>query len=67
VSAVARGGQTLVSRAVIRAIGEELPADVSFVDVGTHRLRGLPELETLFQVTVADLPRDFPRPDLEPD
>jgi class 3 adenylate cyclase len=66
VSAAAHGGQILVSRAVTRAIGEELPADVSFVDVGTHRLRGLPDLETLYQVTVADLPRQFPPPVVPP-
>jgi class 3 adenylate cyclase len=66
VSSAAQGGQTLVTRAVIRAIGAELPAEVSFADVGTHRLRGLPELETLFQVTVADLPRQFPPMALEP-
>jgi class 3 adenylate cyclase len=62
VSAAAHGGQILVSTAVIRAMGEELPTDVTFVDTGSHRLRGLPEPETLFQLTVADLPDRFPPP-----
>lgn len=60
ISAAAQGGQILVSRAALRAIGEELPTDISFVDLGTHRLRGLPEPETLFQLVVADLPGAFP-------
>jgi class 3 adenylate cyclase len=67
VSAAAHGGQILVSRAVIRAIGEELPVGATFVDLGVHRLRGLPEPETLFEVTVADLPRHYPPPAQEPD
>jgi class 3 adenylate cyclase len=62
VSSAAYGGQVLVSGAVVRAIGDELAADVSVVDLGTHRLRGLPEPETLFQVVVADLPSSFPPP-----
>jgi class 3 adenylate cyclase len=62
VSAAAHGGQTLVTRAVVRAIGDKMPVDVSFLDLGTHRLRGLPEPETLFQLVVADLRSDFPPP-----
>jgi class 3 adenylate cyclase len=62
VSAAAQGGQILVSRAAIRAIGEGVPLGVTFVDLGVHRLRGLPEPETLYQVSVSDLPRRFPPP-----
>lgn len=62
VNSAAHGGQILVTRAVIRAIGEELPPGVAFLDLGIHRLRGLPEPEALFQVTVADLPSRFPPP-----
>jgi class 3 adenylate cyclase len=66
VSSAAHGGQILVTRAVVRTVGEEIPANVSFVDLGTHRLRGLPEPETLFQLTVADLPDRFPPPVVDP-
>jgi class 3 adenylate cyclase len=62
VSSAAHGGQVLVSRAVVRAIGEELPPGMSFVDLGVHRLRGLPEPETLYQLSVPDLPMRFPPP-----
>jgi class 3 adenylate cyclase len=55
VSALAQGGQILVSRAALRAMGEGLPMGVTFQDLGIHRLRGLPEPETLFQLLVEDL------------
>jgi len=60
VAAVGHGGQIVLSRATMRAIGEEAIPDVSFMELGTHRLRGLPEPETLFQLVVADLPAQFP-------
>jgi class 3 adenylate cyclase len=60
VSAAAHGGQILVSRAALRAMGEEPPTGVTFRDLGIYRLRGLPEPETLFQLVVADLPGRFP-------
>jgi class 3 adenylate cyclase len=60
VAALAHGGQIVLSRAAMRALGEELIPEVSFVELGTHRLRGLPEPETLFQLVVADLPGEFP-------
>jgi class 3 adenylate cyclase len=60
VASAAHGGQIVLSRAAIRALGDQAIADVSFVDLGTHRLRGLPDAETLFQLVVADLPREFP-------
>jgi class 3 adenylate cyclase len=60
VASVAHGGQIVLSRAAIRALGDQPIAEVSFVELGTHRLRGLPEAETLFQLVVADLPHQFP-------
>jgi class 3 adenylate cyclase len=60
ITSVAHGGQIVLSRAAIRALGEEPVAEVTFVELGTHRLRGMPEAETIFQLQVADLPRDFP-------
>lgn len=60
VASVGHGGQIVLSRAAIRALGDEQIADVSFIELGTHRLRGIPDPETLFQLVVADLPRQFP-------
>jgi len=62
VSAAAHGGQILLSGAAARAVGESLIETLSFVELGTFRLRGLPEHETLYQVTVGDLPARFPPP-----
>ena len=57
---LAHGGQIVLSRAAIRALGDEAIPEVSFVELGTYRLRGLPEAETLFQLQVADLQLEFP-------
>jgi class 3 adenylate cyclase len=62
VSAAAHGGQILLSGAASRAVGEALAEMLRFVELGTFRLRGLPEDETLYQVFVSDLPADFPPP-----
>jgi class 3 adenylate cyclase len=66
VSALAQGGQIIVSRAAMRAMGEEFPTGVTFRDLGIHRLRGLPEPESLFQLVVPDLPGRFPPPVVGP-
>lgn len=50
ICSIADGGQVVVSRAAHGAIGEEAPVDVRFSDLGTHRLKGLPEPEPLFLV-----------------
>jgi class 3 adenylate cyclase len=62
VSAAAHGGQILVSGAATRLVGHELAAELRLVELGTYRLRGLPEEEALYQLTVADLPARFPPP-----
>jgi class 3 adenylate cyclase len=62
VSAAAHGGQILLSDAAVRAVGGVFGGALSFVELGTFRLRGLPEHETLYQVTVGDLPARFPPP-----
>jgi len=56
----AHGGQIVLSDAALRALGGPLPAELSLLDLGLHRLDGLPEPEALFQVAAADLPADFP-------
>ncbi|HEY8179940.1 MAG TPA: adenylate/guanylate cyclase domain-containing protein, partial [Candidatus Limnocylindria bacterium] len=62
VSAAAHGGQILVTDAAARAIGQSLAKTLRFVELGTFHLRGLPEQETLYQVSVGDLPARFPPP-----
>jgi len=60
VAACAHGGQIVVSEATYRiAIAQPL-AGTSFADLGTHRLKDLPEPERLYQATGAGLRRDFP-------
>jgi predicted ATPase/class 3 adenylate cyclase len=54
------GGQTLLTLAVAELVRERLPAGVTLRDLGRHRLKGLTQLEHLFQVVAPDLPADFP-------
>jgi class 3 adenylate cyclase len=60
VAAAGHGGQIILSRAAMRALGEVTLPEVRVVELGSYRLKGLPEPETLFQLQVADLPSDFP-------
>lgn len=56
ISALAHGGQTLISRAALPA---ELPPEIVVADLGEHHLRGL-GAHHLFQLSAADLPTAFP-------
>jgi class 3 adenylate cyclase len=47
---LAGGGEILSSGTTIAAIGEELPASVTLEDRGPHRLRGVREMVTLFEI-----------------
>ena len=60
ISAAGHGGQILASHAVVRALDGPMPDEISFIELGQHRLQGLPDAETLFQVRVPDLPARFP-------
>lgn len=62
ICAAAHGGQTIVSAATRASIGTAAPAGVRFRDLGRHRLPGLPDAETLFQVQAPGLRASFPRP-----
>ncbi len=53
---IANGGQTLLSRAVHDLVVEQLPAGVTLVDKGTHRLRDLGRPEHVFELSHPDLP-----------
>ena len=60
ICAAAHGGQILLSAAARDAVGKPRPAGVRFRTLGSHRLRGLREAHTLYQVQAPDLKGHFP-------
>jgi predicted ATPase/class 3 adenylate cyclase len=60
VMSTAHGGQVLLSNPTAELVRGELPADVTLRDMGEHRLKGLMNLEHLWQLAVPDLIADFP-------
>ncbi len=60
VMSVAYGGQILLSNASAGLLRGELSGGITLRDMKEHRLKGLPDLEHLWQVVVPDLPQDFP-------
>lgn len=54
------GGQILLSQAAYELTRDQLPAGVSLVDLGEHRLKDLGRPERVFQAIARDLPTDFP-------
>ena len=59
ISALARGGQILISRQVLTSLGEDRPRELTFLDLGEQHLRGL-GAHGLFQVSAPDLPGEVP-------
>jgi predicted ATPase/class 3 adenylate cyclase/DNA-binding CsgD family transcriptional regulator len=57
---LAHGGQTVLSGATELIVVDQLPADVSLTDLGTHPLRDLPRPERVVQLCHPDLRNDFP-------
>ena len=60
VMSAANGGQILVSRVVATLVADRLPQDISLLDLGQVRLRGLAQPEQVCQVVHPSLPRQFP-------
>lgn len=60
VMSAAHGGQILISQAVADLTQGALPPGMTLRDMGQHRLKGLRQLEHLYQVVLEDLPQDFP-------
>src|SRR5512143_793412 len=60
VMATAHGGQVLLSNATAELLHGQLPDGVSLRDMQTHRLKGLPQPEHLWQLVAADITQDFP-------
>jgi class 3 adenylate cyclase len=58
----ARGGQILVSNATAGIIEDAELTDVELLDLGEHRLKGLPWSQRLFQLSVLTLPSKFDPP-----
>ena len=56
IRAAARGGQILLSRATHDLVVDRLPAGVTLLDCGTHRLRDLGRPEQIFALLHPDLP-----------
>jgi DNA-binding SARP family transcriptional activator/streptogramin lyase len=58
ISGAAHGGQTLVSSATRDLVGAALE-NVTFEDLGEHRLKDLEQPQRIFQVAAPGLPSDF--------
>jgi class 3 adenylate cyclase len=58
--AAAHGGQTVATRVTVDLAADNLPAELSFIGLGSHRLRGLPGREEVFQLCGPGLKRVFP-------
>ena len=56
------GGQILLSSATYALLADDVLPDITFQDLGEHRLKDLERPERLYQLTVPDLPRVFPPP-----
>lgn len=56
---VGHGGQVLLTRAVADLAGDGLPPGIAFRDLGERRLKDLPGLERIYQLTAVDLPESF--------
>ena len=54
------GGQILVSEATEGLVQRSLPEGAELRDLGSHRLKDLPQPERLFQLSVEGLPDEFP-------
>ena len=57
---VGHGGQILLSSVTRDLAHSDLPAGVSLLDLGSHRLKDLTEPEQVWQLTIAGLPTEFP-------
>ena len=54
------GGQTVLSGATEPLVVDQLPADVTLTDLGSHPLRDLPRPERVMQLCHPDLHNEFP-------
>jgi class 3 adenylate cyclase len=59
-TAIAHGGQVVCSQVTADLVRDSLPAEVTLVDLGEHRLRDLAEPMQVFQVVHPELRAKFP-------
>ncbi|MEO5885427.1 MAG: hypothetical protein ABIQ58_07940, partial [Candidatus Limnocylindrales bacterium] len=62
VAAAAHGGQILLSEATRALVADGLPDGVAVRDLGPFLLKDVPRPERLYQLTIVDMPSDFPPP-----
>ena len=60
VMSVAHGGQVLLSNASTQLVHHELSKGVTLRDLKEHRLKGLPDVERIWQLVAPGLQLDFP-------
>ena len=60
ICAAGHGGQVLLSRATYSILADDVLPDITFHDLGEHRLKDLDHAERIYQLAVPDLPRHFP-------
>src|SRR5207244_9776739 len=60
IMSVGHGGQVLLSQTTHELVKQNLPEEVSLRDLGEHRLKDLQRPAHLYQLSIADLPADFP-------
>src|SRR2546430_8579397 len=56
----AHGGQILISAATKILTGNRVPGEITFRDLGKHRLKDLEHPEHIFQLVISGLRSDFP-------
>ncbi|MGH2385720.1 MAG: adenylate/guanylate cyclase domain-containing protein, partial [Candidatus Limnocylindria bacterium] len=60
IAAAGHGGQVLLSDATRALVAQRLPASVTIRDLGSHRLKDLPEPERIWQLEIDGLANEFP-------
>ena len=60
ICAAGHGGQVLLSGATYAILADDVLPDITFQDLGQHRLKDLDHAERIYQLLVPDLPRHFP-------
>ena len=60
IMSAAHGGQVLLSPTTRQLVEQHLPAGTSLQDLGEHRLKDLQRPSHLFQLSLKDLPTNFP-------
>ncbi len=58
--AAGHGGQILLSQATVQLIRDDLPGDITLLELGHFQLKDLSRPERIFQILTSDLPDTFP-------